>query len=110
MCSLTELTEANFTEEVMFCLVLVLLYFWANAEYACKGVTKMLETIADEHEGHIKVCKINFDDEQAIHLFTRFDVKKIPTVLLLHHGNTITEWNSLGFINKIPREIKMYTI
>lgn len=81
---ITALTGATFDEEIGGADVPVLVDFWAVWCGPCRMVAPVLEQIAEEHKGKIRIHKLNVDDEPQ--LARRFDVMSIPTLLLFKDG------------------------
>ena len=78
------LTDQTFDEEIKSASEPVLVDFWAEWCGPCKMVAPILEEIATEQAGKIKVGKINIDDN--LELARRFDVMSIPTMILFKDG------------------------
>ncbi len=81
------LTKSNFEAEVINSSVPVLVDFWASWCGPCKMIAPVIEEIADEFDGQIKVGKVNVDDEQELAM--AFGVMSIPTVLLFENGQVV---------------------
>ncbi len=79
-----ELTKSNFEQEVMLSDKPVLVDFWASWCGPCKMVSPIIDSLAEEYEGKIKVCKVNVDAESE--LASAFAVVSIPTVVLFKDG------------------------
>ena len=78
------LTEANFAEEVINSPVPVLVDFWAEWCGPCKMIAPILEEIAQEYDGRLKIGKVNIDDQQT--LATQHGIRAIPTLLVFKDG------------------------
>ena len=78
------LTDATFDENVKSSEVPVLVDFWAEWCGPCKMISPVLEEIAQEHEGKIRIGKLNIDDN--LDVTRRFEVLSIPTLILFKDG------------------------
>ncbi len=81
---ITALTDATFDEEIAAAAEPLLVDFWAEWCGPCKMISPILEEIASEHAGKIRVCKLNVDDN--IGVARRFEVLSIPTLILFKDG------------------------
>lgn len=82
--NLITLTEGNFSDEVEKASGIVLVDFWATWCGPCKMIAPVLEEIATEKAGAVKIGKVDVDKEQG--LASRFQVRAIPTLLLFKDG------------------------
>ena len=78
------LTDATFDEHVKASDVPVLVDFWAEWCGPCKMISPVLEEIAEEQDGKIRIVKLNIDD--TLDVTRRFDVMSIPTLILFKDG------------------------
>ena len=78
------LTDATFDEQVKGSDVPVLVDFWAEWCGPCKMISPVLEEIAQEQAGKIRIGKLNIDDN--LEVTRRFDVMSIPTLILFKDG------------------------
>jgi thioredoxin 1 len=77
-------TEATFEDEVIASDTPVIVDFWAEWCGPCHAVSPVLERIAEERDGEVKVVKVNIDEEQG--LAQRFGIASIPTMILFREG------------------------
>jgi thioredoxin 1 len=82
--NIVNLTQENFDAEVIKSTVPVLVDFWAEWCGPCKMIAPVLDELATEYTGRIKIGKVNLDDQQA--LATQFRVSAIPTLLFFKQG------------------------
>ncbi|HUJ11802.1 MAG TPA: thioredoxin [Verrucomicrobiae bacterium] len=78
------LTASNFEQEVAKSSQPVLVDFWAEWCGPCKMIAPLLDELADEKAGQLKIAKVNVDDNQE--LASRFGIRAIPTLLLFKGG------------------------
>ena len=80
-------TDATFDEHVKSSDVPVLVDFWAEWCGPCKMISPVLEEIAEEQDGKIRIVKLNIDDN--LDVTRRFDVMSIPTLILFKDGQPV---------------------
>ncbi len=77
-------TESSFEQEVLQSDQPVLVDFWAEWCGPCHAVAPVLDRIAAEREGELKLVKVNIDEEQGI--AQRYGIASIPTMVLFKDG------------------------
>ena len=82
--NIVTLTQDNFAAEVLKATSPVLVDFWAEWCGPCKMIGPILDELAEEYSGRVKVGKVNIDDQQQ--LASEYGVRAIPTLLLFHEG------------------------
>ena len=81
---LTELTDTTFDEEIGSSELPIIVDFWAEWCGPCRMVAPVLEQIAVENEGKVRVVKLNVDDAPAV--AQRFSIMSIPTIMVFKDG------------------------
>jgi len=81
---ISALTQDNFEKEVLQSATPVLVDFWAEWCGPCKMIAPLLDELADEYQGKIKIGKVNIDEQQA--LATKYGIRAIPTLLVINKG------------------------
>ena len=82
--SVITLNKNNFEEEVTNSDKTVLIDFWASWCGPCRMMSPVIDEIAEEMEGNIKVGKINIDEERDLAI--QYDVMSIPTFIVFKGG------------------------
>ncbi|MBO4404759.1 MAG: thioredoxin [Treponema sp.] len=80
-----ELNETNFDTEVLAGKIPVLVDFWADWCGPCRMMAPVLEELAEENAGKIKICKVNVDSNPA--LAQKYGILSIPNFILFKNGS-----------------------
>lgn len=82
-----EVDDRNFETEVLGADGPVLVEFWANWCPPCRQLSPILDQIAVEREGRLRIVKMNYDENPLTP--TSYRVLGLPTMILFHHGEPI---------------------
>jgi thioredoxin 1 len=84
-----QVTDANFDNEVLKSNVPVLVDFWAEWCAPCRMIAPIVDDIARDYAGKVKVCKLNVDDSQS--LASRYGIRSIPSLLIFKGGSVVNQ-------------------
>lgn len=83
------ITNDNFEDEVLKSDIPVLLDFWAEWCPPCKMIGPIIDSLAEAHKEKVKIAKVDVDSQKE--LAERFSVSSIPTLILFHNGEVVTQ-------------------
>ena len=89
-------SDASFEQEVLQSAIPVLVDYWAEWCGPCKMIAPILDEVAREYEGRIKVAKLNIDENQNTP--PKYGIRGIPTLMLFKNGNV--EDTKVGALSK----------
>ena len=87
--NIVTLTQENFSAEVLKASTPVLVDFWAEWCGPCKMIGPILDELAEEYNGRVKIGKVDIDQYQS--LAAEYSVRSIPTLLLFHQGQVAAQ-------------------
>ena len=91
------ISVTNFEKEVMQSKIPVLVDFWAEWCGPCRMLTPVIDELAKEYAGKVKVCKLNVDELSDV--ASRFGVMSIPTVIVFKEGKVVNQ-----VVGAVPKE------
>ncbi len=89
-------TDASFEAEVIKADLPVLVDYWAEWCGPCKMIAPILDEVARDYAGKLRVAKVNIDENQETP--ARFGIRGIPTLMLFKDGNV--EATKVGALSK----------
>jgi thioredoxin 1 len=93
-------SDADFEQEVLQSQLPVLLDFWAPWCAPCKMIAPILENLAPEYRGKLKIVKINVEENSQIP--AKFGIRQIPTLMIIKNGEAVA--NKVGTMSKSQLE------
>ena len=99
-----EINEENFEDEVLKSDLPVLVDFWAPWCGPCQMLTPILEDVANEYEGKIKVVKVNIQENEG--LASQYGIMAIPNLKIFKDGQAVDEIIGLQPKEAISEKIK----
>jgi len=87
MSATTQVTDASFQKDVLDSEIPVLVDFWAPWCGPCRMVSPVVEEIAEQYDGKVKVVKVNTDDNPNI--ATQYGIRSIPTLMIFKGGQRV---------------------
>jgi thioredoxin 1 len=94
--NMVTITDGNFEAEVLKSSTPVLIDFWAQWCAPCRAIGPVVEALAKEYAGKVKVGKVNIDENPKTP--TSYDVRSIPTLLLFMDGKVLGQ-----IVGAVPR-------
>jgi len=93
-----EVTDSNFQNEVLHSDKPVLLDFWAEWCGPCKMISPLVEELATEYDGKLKVGKVDVDSNQQTSM--QYGIRSIPTLLIFKGGKVVDQ-----LIGAVPKKM-----
>lgn len=88
--NVAEFTDANFQSEVLDAPGPVLVDFWAPWCGPCRRIAPMIDELAAENQGAVKIGKVNVDDNAQY--AQKYEVMNIPTIIVFKNGEPVQRW------------------
>lgn len=96
MVKVTHVTDESFKDEVLESSIPVIVDFWATWCAPCRIIAPIVEELANEYDGKIKVCKLDVDNNPNTAI--QYGVRSIPTLLFFKDGKVVG--NIIGAVGK----------
>lgn len=93
-----EVTDSNFQNEVLNADKPVLIDFWAEWCGPCKMIAPVVEELAREYDGKLKVGKVDVDSNQQVSM--QFGIRSIPTLLIFKQGKVVDQ-----LVGAVPKKM-----
>ena len=103
MSDLQAVGTDNFEKEVLQAEGTIVVDFWAEWCAPCRALTPVLEKVAGEFNGQVKVVKCNVDDNQDIAI--KYGVRGIPNLIFFRNGQVVGQ--AVGFMDAAQLSAKM---
>jgi len=104
MADLLQVTDDSFDDEIMNSDMPVMVDFWAEWCGPCKMVGPVVEELAQEYEGRIKIAKMDVDKNRQTPV--RFGIRNIPTLILFKGGEVVQTIVGAQTKNQLDEELK----
>ncbi len=99
-------TDANFQEEALESNIPVIVDFYADWCGPCKMMAPIIDQLATEYEGKVKIGKVNTDENRSI--ASKYNIMSIPTIIFIKDGEVVE--TTVGALPKQVLEQKIATL
>lgn len=99
-------TDENFEQEVLKCPGVAMVDFWATWCGPCRMLGPVVEELAKEYAGKVKVCKLNTDD--GSNTSAKYHITSIPTIIFFKNGEVMAQ--TVGLQSKAALQEKLNSL
>ncbi|MBM4055684.1 MAG: thioredoxin [Planctomycetes bacterium] len=100
---LIEITDSNFDDEVLKAKTPVLVDFWASWCGPCRQLAPVIDELAKEYSGKVKVGKLNTEDNNSIP--AKFGITAIPTIIIFKNGKAANKMVGVKSKNDLKKAL-----
>ncbi len=106
MADLLHVTDDSIDNEVLQSSIPVLVDFWATWCGPCRMIAPIIEDLAKELDGKLKVCKLDVDNNQKVAL--QYGIRSIPSIFIFKNGEVVD--NIIGAVPKAQIQARLQGI
>ncbi len=99
-----ELTDDNFSNEVLESSTPVLVDFWAPWCGPCRQIAPLIDQLAEEYSGKVKVGKVNIDDNPGV--TNEYGIQSIPTLMVFRAGSVAERFVGMPPRSKLTQALE----